>query len=51
MPKKKQDMEGLLMENLLKYFETTVSHSQENAEAAIRNSVTNYFGGNNDSRK
>jgi hypothetical protein len=47
----KQDMERLLMSNLMKYFEKTVTHSQKDDEAAIRNSVTRYFGGEDDYRQ
>jgi hypothetical protein len=49
--KEKQDMERLLMINLMKYFEKTDGHSQQDDEAAIRNAVTHYFGGNDDYRK
>ncbi len=45
MTKEGQDLQRLITNNLIKYFEKPVRHAPDYDEAAIRDSVTHYFGG------
>jgi hypothetical protein len=43
--KEEQNLQKLIISNLAKYFEKPVRHALDYNDTAIRDSVTNYFGG------